>query len=156
MKMTKDQFELLHLRPALYDGTIMTMNVAINDESFWRTEAKIAIALGLKSGDTVEILGDAVDYNEENHRYCYEKFYMNGELLTKFIEKFGFKKIKANICFSVKFRYLHIKSDNELDDDKEILAFEVLDFNLQDETFSCESDTSNSASINDYLMDGMK
>lgn len=154
MEMTKEEFKLLHLRPALYDNTIMNMNVVFDDKALWRTEAKVALSLGLQPGDAVEIFGEAVDFSGENHKYCHETFYMSGDVLTKFIEQFGFEHIKTVVCFKVKFRYLYLESD--YDTDNEFLAFEVLDIHPQSENSSCISNAVQSANMNDYFMDGMK
>lgn len=56
MEMTKEEFKLLHLRPALYDNTIMTVNIVFDDKALWRAEAKVALSLGLQPGDAAEYL----------------------------------------------------------------------------------------------------
>lgn len=152
MKMTREEFDLLHLRPALYNGTTMSINVVFDNKSFWRTEAQVAESLGLEPVDTVEIFGEAADYNQDGYKYRSEKFYMSGDVLTSFIKQFGFQQINVSVCFKVKFQYIHEKTDFDFKPDDEIIAFVVQEICPTSDDSLCGL----GSVMNDYFTDGVK
>ena len=66
MKLSYKKFRLMLLRPALYNGEEVELEVQFEESSFWRTNCVLANAIDLKPGDTVKICGRACfdEYDE--------------------------------------------------------------------------------------------
>lgn len=128
MKIQYETFKLMLLRPAVYNGEEIEIDVQFNNDSLYRTDFAIADAIDMKNGDTASIHGK-VCFDNEDSSYEYVKIYMSESVLTKFIEKYGFSKISADVSVKAKFIYAVYNSEEFYDEEKkeEIIACKLLE-----------------------------
>lgn len=156
MKISYNEYKLMLLRPAVYNGEEFEIDVQFNNDSLYRTEVAIAEALNMKHGDTASIHGKVCFDNKESI-YDYISIYMSESILTEFIEKYGFSNISADVSIKAKFVYAVYSSGEFYDEEKkeEIIACKLLEIlSYQDKKPINERSTS--PEMSDYFADGMK
>ena len=132
MKKTFENFKMMSLRPALYNGTVFETDVSFNDASAFRVGIKEARALNMICGDTVRIRGRVCGTSD-----CeYIEIYMCGDALTDFISKHGTFKITGEIGMKLELIYaVYENTEFSIEPEKEeITAFRLI------ETFAAEKD----------------
>ena len=87
---TYEEYKIMGLRPAFYNGTVFEIDVEFKDTSAFRVDIDVAKAINMTVGDTVRISGKV--FGEEAD-YEYISIYMCGDALTDFIGKYGVNKI---------------------------------------------------------------
>ena len=90
---TYEEFKVMKLRPAFYNGTVFEIDVEFNDASAFRVDIEIAKAINMTVGDTVRIGGKV--FSEEAD-YEYISICMCGDALADFIGKYGVNKITTD------------------------------------------------------------
>lgn len=70
MKISYNEYKLMLLRPAVYNGEEFEIDVQFNNDSLYRTEVAIAEALNMKHGDTASIHGKVCFDNKESIYDC--------------------------------------------------------------------------------------
>lgn len=128
MKSSYNEYKLMLLRPAVYNGEEFEIDVQFNNDSLYRTEVAIAEALNMKHGDTASIHGKVCFDNKES-TYDYINIYMSESILTEFIQKYGFSNISADVSIKAKFVYAIYDSGEFYDEEKkeEIIACQLLE-----------------------------
>lgn len=66
MKIPYKTFKLMLLRPVVYNGEEIEIDVQFNKDSLYRTDFAIDEALNMKHGDTASIHGKVCFNNEES------------------------------------------------------------------------------------------
>lgn len=156
MKISYNEYKLMLLRPAVYNGEEFEIDIQFNNDSLYRTDFSIAEALNLKNGDTASIHGK-VCFDDKESSYDYIKIYMSESVLTEFIEKYGFSNISADVIIKAKFVYAIYASGEFYDEEtkEEIIACKLLEILSHQDRKS--TDKSNiSPEMRDYFIDGMK
>lgn len=156
MKTPYKTFKLMLLRPAVYNGEEIEIDVQFNNDSLYHTDFSVAEAIDMKPGDTVNIRGKIRFYDEDTS-YEFITVYMSESILTEFIDKYGFNKITATVGMNVKFIYaVHCSEDFYNEEKKEeIIACKLLQIlSNQGEKSTDKSNTS--SEMRDYFTDGMK
>ncbi len=156
MKISYNEYKLMLLRPAVYNGEEIEIDVQFNNDSLYHTDFSVAEAIDMKPGDTVHIRGRIL-FDHEDTLYEFITIYNSEAVLAEFIEKYGFNKITATIGMKVKFIYaVHCSEDFYNEEKKEeIIACKLLKIQSnQDEKSIDESNTS--PKMRDYFIDGMK
>lgn len=89
---TYEEFKVMELRPAYYNGTVFEIDVEFKESTVFGVGIEVAKAINMVVGDTVRISGKV--FGEEAD-YEYISIYMCGDVLTDFIGKYGVGKITA-------------------------------------------------------------
>lgn len=104
MKTSYQTFKLMLLRPAVYNGEEIEIDVRFDNDFLHHTDISEAEVIDMKPGDTVSIRGK-ICFDDEDSSCEYITIYMSEDILTEFIDNFGFGKITAAIRMRVKFIY---------------------------------------------------
>ena len=128
MKMNYDEFMLRFLRPAIFNGEELELEVEFEKASMYSVNINNVKALRMPVGDTV-CIGACVHFAESDTK-THGKFftiYMSGDELTKFINKFGTRDICGKVKMRVKHVYVVLEKENYTDTEyEEIIGFELL------------------------------
>ena len=90
---TYEEFKIMKLRPAFYNGTVFEIDVEFTDTSAFRVDIDVAKAINMTVGDTIRISGNVF---VEEADYEYISIYMCGDVLTDFINKYGVNNITTD------------------------------------------------------------
>lgn len=143
MKTPYKAFKLMLLRPAVFNGEEIKIDLQFNNDSLYHTDFSVAEAINMKPGDTVHIRG-RIRFENEDISYEFITIYMSESVLTEFIEKYGFNKITTTVSMKVKFIYaIHCNEDFYSEEKKEeIIACKLLEIlSNQDDKSTDESNT---------------
>jgi hypothetical protein len=153
-KITHNEFKLMLLRPAIYNGKEFEMEVDCSNIYFHRADINEATAIQTTPGDTVSVYIKCCFENESKSFGEHITMYMCEEALTKFIDRVGFSEPKGKFRVRVKFIYaIYSTSEFDYDESKkeEIIGCKLLKFSpIEDECDTLSTETK------DYFMDGMK
>ena len=103
MKTTYEEFKVMSLRPAYYNGTQFEADICFDEASAYRVYITEADAANMIRGDTVRISGKI--RTDDKTDYEFVTVYMCGDELTEFIEKFGAHKISATVRMKLELVY---------------------------------------------------
>ena len=122
-----EAFKLMKLRPAVYEGTeIDHVPVVFWDSSMYKVEAEEAEALGLKIGDAVELVGKIIS-DEDPDKYVYIDLYLSEEVLTQFIETYGYEKLNGVVVMKLKLLHEVVEPDLIIEKTEELTGYKVLE-----------------------------
>jgi hypothetical protein len=126
MKMNYEEFMLRFLRPAIFNGEELELDVEFEKASLYHVNINTVRALKMIDGDTACING-RVNFNEGegNDSKCIT-IYMSGEELSDFINRFGTRRIKGTIKMMVKHLYAVLEKDNYMGTEcEELVGFQL-------------------------------
>lgn len=112
MALTDKDFKIMLLRPAVFNGREIELNIQFNNASLYRTEYIIAQTLDMTPGDTASIGGRVCYDDEDELSFDYIKIYISENTLGEFIEKYGTSGINTLIRMRLEFIY-ELYSENE-------------------------------------------
>lgn len=124
---TYEEFKVMALRPAHYNGTVFEIDVEFYDASAFRVDIEVAKAINMTVGDTVRIGGKV--FGEEAD-YEYISIYMCGDVLTDFIGKYGVNNITTDrVRMKVEQKYTVYKYNDYSFEPKEeeIIAYRLIE-----------------------------
>lgn len=126
--MNYDEFMLRFLRPAIFNGEELELDVEFEKASMYSVNINKVRALKMPVGDTI-CIGACIHFIESDTK-THDKFitiYMSGDELTKFINKYGARDISDKIKMRVKHVYEVLEKENYSDTEyEEIIGFELL------------------------------
>ncbi len=103
MKTAFEEFKVMSLRPAFYNGTQFEAEIIFNEANAYSVDITEAEAVNMIPGDTVRINGKITDDTEKD--YDFISVYMCGEELTEFIEKYGIHKVSGTVRMKLEIVY---------------------------------------------------
>ena len=130
MKLNYDEFSLRFLRPAIFNGEELELEVKFEDASLYHVNIDKAKVLEMPVGDTGCIRGFVCFAEKENKSLNHHKYlvmYMDGEELTSFINKFEIRNINETVKVRVKHIYAVLEKENYTGTEyEEIIGFKLL------------------------------
>ncbi len=129
--ITHNEFKLMLLRPAIYNGREFEIEVDCSNIYFHRADINEATAIQTTPGDTVSVHIKCCFENDTASFGEYITMYMCGEALTEFINKVGISNQNGNFKVKVKFIYaIYNKSEFDYDEPRkeEIIGCKLLSF----------------------------
>lgn len=121
-----EAFKLMELRPAVYKGReIDLVPVVFYENNMYKVETEEVEALGMKIGDTVELGGKILSDDEPNES-IYIDLYLSEDVLTDFIEKYGYKKLKGKVVMKLQLLHEVVESDLIMERTTELTGYKVL------------------------------
>lgn len=99
---TYEEFKLMDLRPAYYNGEVFEADVEFNEASVFGVGIEVAKAINTAVGDTVRISGKVCG---EGSDFEYINIYMCGDALSDFIDKFGVGKLTRKIRMKLELTF---------------------------------------------------
>lgn len=121
-----EAFKLMELRPAVYKGReIDLVPVVFYENNMYKVETEEVEALGMKIGDTVELGGKILSDDEPNES-IYIDLYLSEDVLTDFIEKYGYKKLKGKVVMKLQLLHEIVESDLIMERTIELTGYKVL------------------------------
>lgn len=127
MAISLKDFRLMMLRPAKYSGSEIELDIVLLESELMRSDIHDVTTLGLTPGDTVETIFMACfNGNDSECEKEHIRVYISGDVLTKFIDKYGIEGISATT--KAKFR-LEYRADPYLGSDElyELVALVMTD-----------------------------
>lgn len=122
---TYEEFKIMSLRPAFYNGTQFEADVNFDEASAFRVSMAETEAVNMVQGDTVRIGGRIC--NENNGEYI--SVLMCGDELTEFIEKYGVHEVSATVRMKLELVYA-VYSCNDYSfepSEEEIIAYKLIE-----------------------------
>ncbi len=126
MAISLKDFRLMMLRPAKYSGSEIELDIVLLESELMRSDIHDVTTLGLIPGDTAETFLTACFDGNGSDCKKHIRTYISGDVLTKFIDKYGIEGISATT--KAKFR-LEYRADPYIDCDElyELVALVMTD-----------------------------
>lgn len=123
---TYEEFKVMDLRPAYYNGEVFEIDVEFNEASVFGVGIEIAKALKMVVGDTVRISGKVFGTEAD---YEYINIYMSGDALSDFIDKFGVGKLTRKIRMKLELTFaVYSCNDYSIEPrEEEITAYKLIE-----------------------------
>lgn len=137
--ISKQEFELMMLRPALYNDKEFEIEIECKNLYLHRTDINEALAIKTTPGDTVSVHIKCCFENDTASFGEYITMYMCGEALTEFINKVGISNQNGNFKVKVKFIYaIYNKSEFDYDEPRkeEIIGCKLLKFSSTENDYN--------------------
>lgn len=109
MKTTFEEFSVMALRPALYNGKHLEVDVDFRKASFRRVGIEVSKAINAPVGDTVKISGNIFTGNSD---FNHIGIYMYGDVLTDFINRYGINRISGTVRMKLEQVYAVYEYNN--------------------------------------------
>ena len=121
-----EAFKLMELRPAVYKGReIDLVPVVFCENNMYKVDVEEIESLGMEIGDTVK-LGGKIISDEEPYEIIYIDLYLSEDILTEFIEKYGYKKIKGKVIMKLQLLHEVVESNLIMETTRELAGYKVL------------------------------
>ena len=123
---TFEEFSVMTLRPAHYNGTVFEIDVEFKEASLFEAGIDVVKAIGMTGGDTVRISGRILSDESECE---FVSVYMCGDVLSDFINKYGVRKINASVRMKLELIYAVYENRDFVVDPKneEITAYRLIE-----------------------------
>ena len=110
----------------MYKGReIDLVPVVFYENNMYKVEAEESDTLGMKIGDTVELGGKILSDDEPNES-IYIDLYLSEAVLTDFIEKYGYKKLKGKVVMKLQLLHEVVESDLIMERTTKLTGYKVL------------------------------
>lgn len=127
MTISKEYFNLITLRPAKFSSSEVELKLDFTGCSLSRTPIVDAKILNLLPGDTVEAYVRVIFDDEKGGAFNYIHVYLSGDVLTKFIDKYGISDIDSTVRGKFRLEYKTTDNDELLEEYYEIIAFVMIE-----------------------------
>ena len=123
---TYEEFKVMDLRPAYYNGEVFEIDVEFNEASVFSVGIEVAKALKTVVGDTVRISGKVFGTEAD---YEYINIYMSGDALSDFIDRFGVVKLTRKIRMKLELTFaVYSCNDYSIEPrEEEITAYKLIE-----------------------------
>ena len=132
--METSNYKLCHetnLRPGAYNNITTIYKIVCNEGIIFKADIGIVDALNMKRGDTCYIRCKAEF--DDNHEYI--DVYMDGEMLSEFISKFGMEHINCSFVGEFEAKYGTYSTYDPYINDAEVYGYKlknIVEFNEED------------------------
>ncbi len=126
MKITREEFKEMRLRPALHNGEVFEATVEFNNSALRRVAISETDLLSAKPGDTVRI-GGRIDFGDDTDGMEPVMIFMDSNRLTEFVERFGTGRITDTVQMKLMLRYAVYRERFDHAHRGEVVAFRLIE-----------------------------